>query len=417
MIVIIVNILLSQAFTIDCYRFQNDYAEVWYQLSINDILTQEEQALVQEKTFLKEFSFELGIYDDAKKDSAFIEGKKGAYITREQGSGYFIDHIPVYLYPGEFRYYLAIESNGFSQRKQGKIEIPSDSIIFQCSDVILGTKNINDDFTCCGFAFTPNLACEFADIDSLFSYIEIYGLDPDSLYYRIAYQIIDVSDSVVFKRDKKLLKYEDIHIDTLTVVLHNFLEGQYTFLIETFDSVWNTTIKVQKTFTITSLLDETASMEFYDDIKYLVSADEYKKFCKLDEYKKKAYLKEFWSKVDYQAFEERLLEADKKFSTSTLKGRDSERGRFCISNGLPDLIEDIAFTDWGRQFEVWHYYSAGFDAVFCDTKFTGNPRLIKILRIGELTSILEQGYRRGDEEDWLYEIAPGSKHLLNQPEE
>ncbi|MGB3477595.1 MAG: GWxTD domain-containing protein [bacterium] len=409
--------MFAQFFTVDHYRFQDGYTELWYQLSISDILTYNEQVLVQKSTILKEFSYRLGIYDDVKKDSAFIEGTKGAYITRGQQTGYFIDHIPVYLYPGNFSYCFTVESSGYEQTKTGRIEILSDTIIFQCSDVILGLKNEKDKFECHRYIFTPNLALEFTNQDTLFSYLEIYGLIPDSLYCSIKYQIIDVSDSIVFERDNRRLKYEYIDADTLTVVLHDFIDGEYTFLVESFDSAWSTTISSRKTFRITSIFDETAAMEFYYEIQYLVSVDEYKKFCNLDEHKKQVYLKQFWSEVDYWQFEERLLEADGKFSISTLKGRDSERGKFCIVNGLPDLIEEIAPTNWGLQFEVWHYYSAGFDAVFCDTKLSGNPILIKILRIGELTSILEQGYRRGDEDDWLFEIAPGSKHILNKPED
>ena len=153
-------------------------------------------------------------------------------------------------------------------------------------------------------------------------------------------------------------------------------------------------------------------------ILYIVTSNEYKKFLELNDYEKEVYLEEFWSKTDYWKFERRLLETDANFSTGVLKGRDSERGRFYIKNGPPDDIEIVPMAGWARPFEVWYYYSEGYDVLFSDTKDDGNPRLVKIFKSGEFTEILEKGFQEGEVgEDWFFDIAPGAYPVLEKTEE
>ena len=120
------------------------------------------------------------------------------------------------------------------------------------------------------------------------------------------------------------------------------------------------------------------------------------------------FLNNFWIRNDYWEFARRVEAADEYFSNRTLRGRDSERGRYYLKNGPPDEIEKVALSEWSRPFELWHYTAAGYDVLFCDTKEDNNPVLIRILKPWELTTILEMGVRKGDEGDWMNEIAPGT---------
>ncbi|UCD19807.1 MAG: hypothetical protein JSU64_01325, partial [candidate division WOR-3 bacterium] len=49
------------------------------------------------------------------------------------------------------------------------------------------------------------------------------------------------------------------------------------------------------------------------------------------------------------------------------------------------------------------------DYLFCDIRNDHNPRLIKILKPGDLTKLLATGFRDGTrKEDWLSDVAPGT---------
>ncbi|MBA7534460.1 hypothetical protein ES705_26706 [subsurface metagenome] len=405
---VILCIMTTFHFTMELYRFEGGYIEAWYQLPISQILSPEESLLTPKDTIFKKYSCRLDIYNEEKNDSAHIEGVKGAYVTALQQADYFIDYIPFYLYPGNFSYCFIIESGSCRLTYEGEIEVLSDTILFYCSDLILGSRNRKSRFVCHGCAFTPLIDQAFTNRDTLFSYLEIYGLVPDSLYYRVKYQIIDSLDETVFEKHEQRLKYAYTQIDTFRIALGDFIDGNYTYIVEVFDSALNASVSRQKRLSIRFLFDETAHMQFYRDIHYIISTHEYKKFSTLRDYEKRRYLKNFWSKNDYWQFEKRILEADDKFAIHLLKGRDSERGRFYIKNGPPDDINDMPITDWGRPLEIWYYYAQGYSVLFCDKRCDGNPVIVKIFKSGEEDI---------DDERWLIDIAPGTYKAGQETEE
>lgn len=415
---ILISLIAVPALSVDSYRFEGGYTEVWYQVSVQSLFSPEELQSTPPKTLSKRYTFRFDVYNEEKSDSAHIEGIKEVHVAPGQQKHYLIDFLPVTLYPGSFSYNFEIESDGKRMLSRGEIEIPPDTVLLSCSDLILGRKDLRSEFIFHEHAFTPSIALEFVRHQMLFSYLEIYGLVPDSLYYKVKYKIINSMNDIVFEKKDKRLKYAYVQVDTFTVALANFIEGDYTFEIEVFDSALNRVVSRTKDFKISTPVVEAAGRKFYYDIYYIVTPGEYKKFLDLNEYEKKVYLEEFWSKRDYWEFERRLLETDAQFSTGVLKGRDSERGRFYIKNGPPDDIEIVPMADWARPFEVWHYFSGGYDVLFSDTKDDGNPRLVKIFKSGELTEILEKGFREGEaDEDWLFDIAPGAYPVLEREEE
>ncbi len=409
--IILLSLITTFPLTVDSYRFENSYVEIWYRIPVGMFYVPDELQLIDKDAVLKKYLYHFSIFDKIMNDSAYIEGIKGAHITPDKQKSYFLDYLPVHLYPGDFCYRFVIESDDYEAVHEGVIEIPPDTVLFTCSDIILGTKASKDRFVCHGSAFTPSVALEFANHDTLFSYIEIYGLQPDSLYYEVKYHLIDTLNNIVYENEDRRLKYSYSQIDTHTINLDDFIDGNYTFLVEVFDSASNSSVSCREEFSIKSSYNEIARMKFYYDIKYLVTPREYKRFRSFSEHEKKVYLKKFWTNENYWQFEERILEATDKFSTRSLKGSDSERGKYYIKNGSPEAIEIIPMLDWGRQLELWHYYGRGQDVLFCDIKNDGNPQLIAILRPGELMNILEFGYRDPERDrkwPWLFDIAPGT---------
>jgi GWxTD domain-containing protein len=414
--IVFASIIFSASLAVDCYRFEGGYVEVWYQIPAQSFLAPEE--LTSTQTVTKDFSFHLHIYNEETADSAYLEGKQRVHITHRQQEDFVINSFPVHLYPGRFYYIFKITSEDNSWLSDGHIEIPINTLLFTSSDIVLGKKRAESEFRFRDVSFVPSLHLEFTRYDVLFSYLEIYGFIPDSLSYNVCYTIRDSQDNVVFENKDKRLKYAYNQLDTFALLLGSLGEGDYTFSIEVLDPASEQIINRTENFKIIQPPADIAQMRYYYDIHYIATPGEYRTFQGLGKPEKQAYLKDFWSKRDYWEFEERLREADAQFSTGSLKGRDSEQGKYYIRNGPPDDVEIVPMAGVARPFEVWHYYSAGYDVLFSDIKDDGNPRLVKIFESGELVEILERGFREGGvDEDWLYDIEPGTYPTMEKPEE
>lgn len=390
--------LTSLPLNFDIYQFDNSYIEVWYQIPIDQIFSPQELIYTVGDSIFRKYSYRLDIYSTTRQDSAYIEGDKGTYINVRKHDKYFIDYFPVYLYPGEFTYRFAITAGTYTALYDGHVFLPSDSIMFYGSDLILAKGNRKGFFERQGFSWTPVIDRAFTKWDTLFSYIELYGLVPDSLYYKVSYAICDTLNRRILYRERECLKYADDQADTCTFLLQKLAEGVYTMTVTVNDPARPESMTAAREFRIIAQYDIIADMEFYDDIQYLVDPSEYDRYLRLSYTERKTYLKNFWESHNYWQYEKRIKEADDKFSTRLLAGRNSERGRFYIKNGPPDDVESMPMKEWARPLEVWHYFAHGYHVVFSDIKSNGNPMLVKILKPGE-----EIG-----EEDWVFDIAPGT---------
>jgi GWxTD domain-containing protein len=393
--------------SVDCYRFDGGYVEVWYQIPIRQVyISQYHES--QDTTFIQ-YSYRFTIYEEHHQDSSSTTGVKGTYITPPQQEGHLVDYIPITLYPGTFHYFLEIELDSSTLLSKGTIEIPSDTLIFDCSDILLG-KRSSQARAFHNARLIPSISSEFLNHDTLLSYLEMYGLVPDSLHYTIHYLVIDSAHIAVLDTSESRLKYTYSQIDTFTVYCNDYIDGLYTLSITVTDPALNTSLSRNKLFTIHSVVDNTAELKFYYDIQYIVDPAEFKKFSMLSQHHQDVYLKQFWKEHDYAQYEKRITDADAGFSTRTFLGRNTERGLFYIKNGPPDEIEVIPMAGWARPFEVWHYYRDGYDVLFCDIKDDGNPRFIKMFRAGELIDIIEHEYFKGNEEkeDWIFDVGPGT---------
>ncbi|KPJ73305.1 hypothetical protein AMJ52_03890 [candidate division TA06 bacterium DG_78] len=393
--------------SVDCYRFDGGYVEVWYQIPIHQVYVSQHDE--SQDTIFIQYSYRFTIYEERRQDSSSTTGVKGAHISPMQQEGHLIDYIPITLYPGIFHYFLEIKLDSGTLLSKGTIEIPSDTLIFNCSDILLG-KRSSEALGFHNVPLIPLVSSEFLNYDTLFSYLEIYGLVPDSLYYTIHYLIIDSANITFIDKKESRLKYAYSQIDTFTTFCNDYIDGLYTLTVTVNDPALNTSLSRSKPFSIRSVLNNIAEMKFYYDIRYTVDPAEFKKFSMLTKHQKDIYLKQFWKDHDYSQYEKRINDADAGFSTRAFLGRNTDRGLFYIKNGPPDEIEVIPMAGWARPFEVWHYYRNGYDVLFCDIKDDGNPRFIKIFRAGELIEIIEHEYFQGDEdkEEWIFDVGPGT---------
>jgi GWxTD domain-containing protein len=390
---------------VDCYRFGQNQVECWYQIDLAAIRT----AAGQDTAF-KSYSYRFVVRSVTSQDSIVKEGRKGASITGVSADSYILDFVPLHLFPGTFAYKLEIIAGDSMASKEGTIMLEPDTIPFTASDIILSRKNSGSPIPeHGGHEFIPMVLPEYTFADILVSYMEIYGLVPDSLFYEVMYQIIDSDGRPVCRKSVKRIKYDYNQVDTLNISLQNLNNGDFELSLTIIDPAQDQKLNRSASFKVRSGPDSLVlkNMAYSREIQYLVSDAEYKKFCRLDEKEKTSYLVKFWLKNDYHLFEQSLLQADEKFSTSRCKGRDSYRGRFYILKGPPDEIESMPMLNWARPLELWHYYAHGFSALFCDKKQDGNPLLVKIVKSGE----------NYDEESILRDIAPGTFNEERTPDD
>lgn len=395
-------ILTSFGLSTDVFRFDGGYVEIWFRVAPG-VHLEEQPMLSSESTLNSHYSYDLEIVNDDGSDSASISDTKDAFLS---GNGVIVDHVPLTLYSGKFAYTMRVHVGQDSCVARGSIDIPFATEQLSCSDVVLGRIGASGQFFR-GVCFLPAVTTEFYSGEHMLSYLEIYGLEPDSLQYEAVYRISDSKGTVLLEQKKKVLKYDYVQVDTHAVSLRGMTDGTYNYSVTIKDPSSGSNVIRDRRLSVT-IHGDVVEPRFYREIKYLVSSIEYKRFEELDGAQRRVYLKEFWSRHDYYRFEKRMLEADAAFSTYTLQGRDSERGRLYIMQGPPDEVEVVPIADWARPFEVWRYYGRK-DYVFCDTRNDHNPRLIRVLKPGELTKLLSTGIRDGTlDEDWLSDIAPGT---------
>ena len=405
---------------VEVYRFNNSYVELWYHISSREFSLSDTRVIAD--SLFEKYKYQLEIYNYQNNDSAHIAGTKGLFrpLKSVQKDFHFVDYIPISLYPGLFHYRLLIDTKDFSKEYKGQIEIIPDTGQVYTSDLIIGKRCNMEIFSYRGLPFIPVIDLNFELNDTLFSYIEIYGLRADSLYYDSRYKIIGNSGNLIYERKLRNLKCGYQIVDTTSIPLNGLTGGEYTFLVEIYDSVSASRFQHKRLFTIRPLKVDISNMPFSSEIQFLVSQKEFKRFKVLSQQEKEIYLKKFWTEHDYQEFVKRLLEADEKFSTRRMKGRNSKRGRYYIKYGPPECIDDIPMNRWGKPLELWHYYSQGKDVLFCDVHNDGDPELIAVLRVNELFHIIELGYYKPEDIrkwPWLTRIAPGTYFRQKSEEE
>ena len=399
-------IIVMQVLDVCVYRFDEGYVEFWYQLPIAAFVDSPDiDARIDSVTAA--YSYFFRIWEDEGVDSAIVEGSKSLGIYQDDWQDLIIDYLPLYLYSGRFKYDFRVQMNQTSFSDTGTIEIPQETVSLACSDLVLGRKGFAR-ILFRGVDILPALNTDFSPDDHLCSFLELYGLVPDSLYYRVDYRINDHTGSVLHHETRELLKHDYTQVDTHAIDLSAFVTGTYEYSIEVLDPTAGSRVGRTELFSVIASRAGAAEGEFYRAIRYLVNSNEYKKFRGLSDTQQDIYLKDFWKHHDYRQFERRIREADNRFSAGKLSGRDSDRGRLYIMLGPPDEIEVRSIENWARPFEIWYYYGRN-DFLFSDIRNDNNPRLIKVLKPGELTNILTTGMREGSRaEEWLSDIAPGT---------
>jgi GWxTD domain-containing protein len=142
--------------------------------------------------------------------------------------------------------------------------------------------------------------------------------------------------------------------------------------------------------------DEEVAREV-DCVRYLYDKAETEIAKKLDNaMAKREFLAQFWSRysqgrnMPWQDLRVRYLQAvayaNENFSSMTIKGWRTDRGRVFLVYGRPDDIERFPYTGENKPYEIWSYNAieGGVEFIFGDRTGLREYRLLHSTKLGEI---------------------------------
>ncbi|MEO0146295.1 MAG: GWxTD domain-containing protein, partial [candidate division WOR-3 bacterium] len=235
--------------------------------------------------------------------------------------------------------------------------------------------------------FIPNPTRAFW-ADTLFYYLEVYGLSPDSGSYvvTVAVEGPDGKTLLATKPSVKPKKGESAAIAG-KLGISSLAQGEYLFVAEVVDLSTGERIRVEKPFARRTEMDAYAMDPTRSFIDYIATKDELSAYraCK-NPLERRAFLEGFWAKRDpdpttprnefYDEFASRVRYADENFSQINRLGRYTDMGRIYIKYGPPDEILSEEAPKARRAHIRWRYILKNWEFLFADPNNTGEYQLI-----------------------------------------
>ncbi len=247
----------------------------------------------------------------------------------------------------------------------------------------------------------------------LYTYAEIYNLNPPDGRYAVSYAVLDSNHSVFETLFADTLKKPGTTaIDVRGFNVIGFPSGMYTLQLVVHDLNSGETCTRSKFFRIENLTERilhqaesrvSRTTEISDarleqtiqQIQYLLNPEQKRTLKKLTREGKIQFLADFWKSRDpnpatkinefQQEFYKRLNYANRHFGGHKLEGWQTDRGRILIIYGPPDEIERHRYEVDYKPYEIWHYYKLGGRVcVFSDLDGMGIYTLIHSTFDGEM---------------------------------
>ncbi len=243
-----------------------------------------------------------------------------------------------------------------------------------------------------GYVQIPNPSSIYgAERDTLFFYMELYNLYPDTVPYFVRYYILDERGNPI--RVTSPMKKSKLELPVVRdgILLKGLQTGKYTIKVQVVDPSSGKSVEDERGFVYYSAgapgQEESQEMKYFYFIDYYASPSDLRELESLPEEGKVLYLRKFWKKFDptpstdynefFVEFVRRCKYADANFSLPEKPGRLTDRGRIYIKYGPPDERNRVTFELTSRNREHWIYYSGGLkEFVFVDLKNTGDFELV-----------------------------------------
>ena len=342
--------------------------------------------------------------------------------------------------PGNYQVKISIDDQNADSYKEHQFDLRLDSFSndsLNISDIQLASQIQRDTtksmYVKNGYKINPNPDRLYGlGLPILFSYAEMYGLEPSAdaerNQYKVGYKILN-SDGMEVKSVEGKLRDKPgesaVEVNRLNVV--TLVSGPYVYVMEVEDLATGGKAMAEKKFFVYReadfkegglafekkeevagvgspgidasrydiMSDKELNQEF-DWAQYIATPDEKKFYKTLNHEGKRTFLKDFWSKRDEtpgtpeneykQNYLKRVEHANNSFKGPFRSGYRADQGRVMLAYGYPDDIERYPQTSENRPYEIWHYYAVqgGVIFVFVDKRDMGEMELVHSTAYGEL---------------------------------
>ena len=392
-------------FYLDYARFLRSdsltYCEIYYLVNLNTL---------KERDSIRSFKVKIEVNGGKLTEPVIKEWNQ----TSKQKGNFSIDKFDITLPEGIYTVHMELSDLNSGRKGEAEVNVKAlkRSPTLNLSDIEFlysiypGQNKIFQKF---GLVQIPNPVRTYSALkDTLYFYIEIYHLVPDTERYIVQYAVLNERGEVV-KASKPFIRFKnELHVIRDGIIIGDLAPGNYILHVEVTDmSTKEKAVKESKFYYYTEQAQEISRLaSYYYFIDYIATSQEIKEFRSLSEEGKAIFLKKFWKKKDptpetpineyFIEFASRVKYADENFSYGGKLGRYTDMGRIYIKYGPPDERRRETFRLESRNREHWYYYSkGGMEFVFVDVKGTGEYELV-------YSSIKEEPTRP----DWYKYVPP-----------
>lgn len=370
-------------FQVGIFRTFNDQEgkriiRLYFQI-INDDLT----FVKKDENFIAEVQFDIYINNE-QKEFVFnrtinkdIKTKKFEETNSRQIKNTFITDIP--LEPNKYNTVITALDKNSNKQVNRKIDFELEGINskeFLLSDILFFQKYQKDSLGHI-YDFEPNLTNNFSGHEKYFYFY--FSSIVEDLYdtLNIKYTIKNPSGTIAQINEYSIIKKTPINDHFIRINRQQFDQSRYE--LDVIGQYKNKTISLRKLFsfywtdTPQSPKDLNKALE---QMRYLLEADSIDWALKQSYEPKRAYFERFWKSIDpnpetkkNELMDEYFLRvnyANQNFSTLSMAGWQTDRGRIFIKFGEPDDIERHPFEIDTYPYEVWRYYNVRKTFVFLD---------------------------------------------------
>lgn len=261
----------------------------------------------------------------------------------------------------------------------------------------------------------PTLVFGVASHPMMFSYAEIYNLNPEETY-TVKTQVV-AQDGKVVKESSKSRKYGVKNaVEAGTTNVASIQSGKYRFRLSIADGTGNAVTQTDKTFfvynphiqgtqasAVSIKASELAGLtadelaEEFRKAQYVATDQEIKTFSQITSADgRREFMAKFWAEVEVgrmgrsgiprMGYLQRLNAANQRFRAMAREGWKTDRGRVLVLFAEPDEIERFPSSDNSKPYEIWSYYGIenGVQFVFIDRSGFGDYILVHSTKRGEL---------------------------------
>ncbi len=297
------------------------------------------------------------------------------------------------LLPGE--YTLLAKSTDLITSKSAKRKIKFKMENFAQKPVALGTllflQDVKLDSAGKVVSFLPTFSNNFAiKKGAFYVYFDAFTKDlnkPVKIHYqfkgerpRRKKRILEIDTTITFT--PKAHVFQQLFKLDRSRLVHN----KYLLTVELISGKNKTKAEQPFSFFWTSVPTTKEDIDLaLRQMSYILDADTLKKYLKAPLPEKQKFFERYWKERDpdpttaknelKDEYFRRVNYANQHFSTMTLDGWQTDRGRILIKFGFPDDIERHPFEIDSPPYEIWQYYSLRKTFLFVDYTGFGDYRL------------------------------------------